>query len=135
TGGSFTVYPCRNHNWQARPPLLDTGRAATTDPTLAILKFDGEDSRYWINGDTGTFASDPITATGALNVGAQTVNLTAPMSGELARILMFDHAVTDQELVNIEIGIAQEHGVGVVTHATDGVPNNNDLPAGRVLHL
>lgn len=117
------------HNVGLSPTL-----APTLDPVLVFVET-GSTNKLTVNGITatsGSLSGDVVSTTMLVGESAYGGQF---WDGEIARILIFDHALTDLELVNLEIEMGLVHGVGVVSHPTDGVPNNNDLPDNRVLHL
>lgn len=107
-----------------RPWWKNGGNGSTVNQTLApfLAQAVNTDTAHdlYFNGTKVTqvpFSTSTITGARA-RVLSTTSNEAWP--GTLARVLVFDHEPTDLDLVNVEIGIAQQFDLAEVSHPSGG---------------
>lgn len=101
--GKLTVYTTGSGN------VVSGAGDYTSDPVLASMILDGGNSKSIINGVMMSFSSSS-SLNSAMHLGGWYSTELWPFSGSLARILIFDHVVTDQEILAIRYGTITEHG-------------------------
>jgi chitodextrinase len=97
------------NNAQAAPGVIATGSLALIDQT-----YDQVQNLLYVNGSAGTgnaYAAAIASNTNALTIGSK--GSSNPLNGDIAEMLIYDHALNDEDRKAIEAYVNEKYGVGV----------------------